>query len=120
MAANTSTKESLWSRHRIWIILAGIILFLPPLSLLFQMTADSNFCGSWCPRMFFAWRKGMSLNEFLTGFLRSYMGVTLVVGLFGIVVWRGFRAAFNAVSTASAPEFIGRDMSMPVRSCSSL
>jgi len=26
--------------------------------------------------MFFAWRKGMSLNEFLMGFLRSYMGVS--------------------------------------------
>jgi ferredoxin-type protein NapH len=81
MAANTSTKHSFWSRNRTWIILTGIVLFLPPLSVLFQMTADSNFCGSWCPRMFFAWRKGMSLNEFLIGFLRSYMGVALVVGI---------------------------------------
>ena len=81
MAANTSTKHSFWSRNRTWIILTGIVLFLPPLSVLFQMTADANFCGSWCPRMFFAWRKGMSLNEFLIGFLRSYMGVALVVGI---------------------------------------
>jgi len=81
MATNTSTKQSFWSRRRTWIILAGIVLFLPPLSLLFQMTADTNFCGSWCPRMFFTWRNGMSLNEFLMGFLRSYMGVALVAGI---------------------------------------
>jgi ferredoxin len=56
-------------------------LFLPPLSALFQATADSNFCGSWCPRMFFTWRSGMTLSEFLTGFLRSYMGVALVLGM---------------------------------------
>jgi polyferredoxin len=89
MAANTSTKAGFWSRNRTWIIVAGIVLFLPPLSLLFQMTADSNFCGSWCPRMFFTWRKGMSLNEFLMGFLRSYMGVALLVGVLASTFFLG-------------------------------
>ena len=60
---------------------AAILLFLPPLSFLFQFTQDSNFCGSWCPRMFFTWRKGASGGEFLLGFLRSYMGVILVLGI---------------------------------------
>ena len=89
MAANTSTKRSFWARYRTWIILAGIVLFLPPLSLLFQMTADSNFCGSWCPRMFFAWRKGMSMNEYFMGFLRSYMGVALVFGVLASTFFLG-------------------------------
>jgi ferredoxin-type protein NapH len=71
-------KQIFWVKNRYWIILGCIILFLPPLSFLFQLTKDSNFCGSWCPRMFFVWRAGMTPEVFLMGFLRSYMGVTLV------------------------------------------
>ena len=81
MQANTITKRSFIFRNRYWIMLLAILLFLPPLSLLFQFTADSNFCGSWCPRMFFTWRKGMSIGEYFSGFLRSYMGVVLVFGI---------------------------------------
>lgn len=59
----------------------GILLLMPPLSFLFQFTQDINFCGTWCPRMFFIWRKGTSIGDFLIGFLRSYMGVILVAGV---------------------------------------
>jgi len=78
MPANATTK-SFFVTHRYWIILGGILLFLPPLSFLFQFVQDSNFCGTWCPRMFFVWRKGITGGEFLLGFLRSYMGVALVL-----------------------------------------
>ncbi|MHB8882721.1 MAG: 4Fe-4S binding protein [Thermodesulfovibrionales bacterium] len=81
MQANTTTKKSFLLRNRYWIMLVAAVLFLPPLSFLFQFTADSNFCGSWCPRMFLAWRKGMTGSGFLLGFLRSYMGVALVFGI---------------------------------------
>jgi polyferredoxin len=82
MRADTSTdKKGVLVRYRTWIIIGGIILFLPPLSFLFQFTQDANFCGSWCPRMFFAWRKGMEIGRFFMGFLRSYMGVILVAGV---------------------------------------
>lgn len=83
MQANTTinNKKSFWITYRYYIIIAGILLLLPPLSLLFQFTQDSNFCGSWCPRMFFSWRKGVSGGDYLMGFLRSYMGVALVVGV---------------------------------------
>jgi len=81
MQANIITKKSFFSRYRYWIMLLSVLLFLPPLSFLFQFTADSNFCGSWCPRMFFTWRKGMAGNEYLMGFVRSYMGVALVSGI---------------------------------------
>lgn len=60
---------------------ASIFLFMPPLSFLFQFTGDSNFCGTWCPRMFFVWRNGMSVDAYFSGFLRSYMGVLLVAGV---------------------------------------
>lgn len=73
-----STNPSFIARNRYWIMAAAIILFMPPLSFLFQFTGDSNFCGTWCPRMFFVWRKGMTLDSYFGGFLRSHMGVLMV------------------------------------------
>lgn len=87
MAADTTEQKSKKSKksflvtHRFWIIIGGMVLFLPPLAAIFQVTQDSNFCGTWCPRMFFSWRQGQSLEQYLFGFLRSYMGVALVVGI---------------------------------------
>ena len=71
---------SFWSKHRTLMLVSGIILFLPPLAAILQLTADVNFCGRWCPRMFFVWREGQSMTSFLMGFVRAYMGVALVVG----------------------------------------
>lgn len=81
MPADTSTERSFFARHRTWILLAGLVLFLPPLAVVFQVTQDANFCGSWCPRMFFSWRKGTPIGQFLLGFVRSPMGVILVAGV---------------------------------------
>ncbi len=89
MQADTNTNKSFLVRNRYWIMLFSILLFLPPLSFLFQFTADSNFCGSWCPRMFFNWRKGMSGSEYIMGYLRSYMGVILVFGILGSTFFFG-------------------------------
>jgi polyferredoxin len=89
MQANTTTKKSFLVRYRYWIMLVAVVLFLPPLSFMFQFTADSNFCGTWCPRMFFVWRKGATMNEYLTGFARSYMGVALVFGILGSTLFFG-------------------------------
>lgn len=89
MQQEVTTNHSFFVRYRTWIILLGIILFLPPLSFLFQFTQDSSFCGSWCPRMFFVWRKGMTAEQFLMGFLRSYMGVVLVLGIVGSTFFLG-------------------------------
>lgn len=81
MQANTITKKSFLVKYRHWFIIGGILLLMPPLSSLFQFTQDSNFCGTWCPRMFFSWRKGMTAAEFIMGFTRSYLGVVLVSGV---------------------------------------
>ena len=74
-----SRGTSFWAQRRNLILLAGIVLFLPPLAAVVQLTADVNFCGRWCPRMFFAWREGTTAAAFLMGFVRSYVGVALVV-----------------------------------------
>jgi ferredoxin-type protein NapH len=89
MQPDTTTKKGFLVRNRYWIMLFAAILFLPPLSFFFQFTADSNFCGSWCPRMFFIWRKGMTGSDYLVGFLRSYMGVALVFGILGSTFFFG-------------------------------
>jgi len=81
METNVITKKSFLLRYRYWIIIFAAILFLPPLSFLFQFTGDHNFCGAWCPRMFFVWRQGMTLGAYFARFLRSYMGVVLVIGM---------------------------------------
>ncbi|MBF0342647.1 MAG: 4Fe-4S binding protein [Nitrospirae bacterium] len=81
MQASISTKRSFIVQHRYWIIAAAIVLFLPPLSFFFQLTQESSFCGTWCPRMFFVWKKGATASQFFMGFLRSYMGVALVVSI---------------------------------------
>jgi ferredoxin-type protein NapH len=77
---NSIDAPPLFAKYRTWIMVTSILLFLPPLSFLFQFTGDSNFCGAWCPRMFFVWRDGMTAQAYLIGFLRSYMGVALVFG----------------------------------------
>lgn len=81
MQDNTNIKKIFFLTKRTWLLILGILLFMPPLSFLFQLTQDSSFCGSWCPRMFFAWREGSSSSQFLMGMLRSFMGVALVLGI---------------------------------------
>jgi len=77
--SSSPQTPSFWARHRNVIMVIGIILLLPPLAAIVQLTADVNFCGRWCPRMFFVWREGMTMTAYLMGFVRSYMGVALVV-----------------------------------------
>lgn len=89
MQAHIITNKGFLVRHRYWIMLSAAVLFLPPLSFFFQLTADSNFCGSWCPRMFFVWRKDMTGSAYLLGFLRSYMGVALVFGVLASTFFLG-------------------------------
>lgn len=94
MQANTTIKgrkgdSGFWVRYRYWIIVSSILLLMPPLSFLFQFTQDSNFCGTWCPRMFFVWRNGMTGGEFLQGIVRSYIGVVLVLGVLATTFFFG-------------------------------
>lgn len=76
-------------RRRYAIMLAAAILFLPPLALLVQVTGDVNFCGTWCPRMFFVWRPGQSWGAYWFGYLRAYMGVALVFGILATTFFFG-------------------------------
>jgi Pyruvate/2-oxoacid:ferredoxin oxidoreductase delta subunit len=90
MPANTTIdQQSFWMKHRFKIILISMLLLLPPLAVIFQISGDTGFCGTWCPRMFFSWRKGMSGGEFLMGFARSYLGVALVVGILASTYFLG-------------------------------
>lgn len=82
-------KPPLLVRHRYVIMALSAILFLPPLSLLVQVTGDSNFCGTWCPRMFFIWRWGESWGAYWFGYLRASMGVALVGGILATTFFFG-------------------------------
>ena len=85
----TNTKHSFLTKKRIWILLISLVLFLPPLAFIFQLSGQSNFCGTWCPRMFFVWKNGQSMASFFDGFVRSYMGVILVFGVLSTTFFLG-------------------------------
>jgi ferredoxin-type protein NapH len=99
---------SFWARHRNLILVAGIILFLPPLAAIVQVTGDVNFCGRWCPRMFFVWREGTTMTAFLMGFVRSFMGVALVVAILGTTLAFGRYWCSHLCPAASPVEFGSR------------
>lgn len=83
-------KPSWWVRRRLLLMGLFLVLLLPPLALLLQVsTGDSNFCGRWCPRMFFVWRDGMSVSQYFLGWLRSLAGVALVFGLLAVTLFAG-------------------------------
>lgn len=116
---------SFWARHRTLMLVAGIVLFLPPLAAIVQATGDVNFCGSWCPRMFFVWREGTTAAEYALGFLRSHMGVALVVAILATTVAFGRHWCSHLCPVASplelgsraVPSFLKLDLSRtPARS----
>lgn len=87
---NSVAKPFFLIRHRTAILIASVLLFLPPLAFVFQATStDSDFCGTWCPRMFFAIRKGAGFGEIMGGIARSYLGVALVVAMAATTLFLG-------------------------------
>jgi ferredoxin-type protein NapH len=96
------------TRHRTWIMCLSLLFFLPPLSLVFQLTADSGFCGTWCPRMFYVWRQGSSAGAYFAGFVRSYMGVILVFGVLALTLFRGRYWCSHLCPVGGCMELVGR------------
>ncbi len=108
-AENGSPRAtSFWARYRNLILVVGIILFLPPLAAIVQLTGDVNFCGRWCPRMFFVWREGTTMAAFLMGFVRSYMGVALVVAILATTLAFGRYWCSHLCPVASPLELASR------------
>jgi ferredoxin len=87
--ATERSFSSFLTRHRTWILIGAAVLFLPPLAALFQVTGDRDFCGTWCPRMFFVWRQGSDVATFFAGWARAFMGVALVGGVLLTTLWLG-------------------------------
>ncbi|HSN56867.1 MAG TPA: 4Fe-4S binding protein [Candidatus Sulfomarinibacteraceae bacterium] len=87
--ATEPRSQAFWRRRRTVVLIVAALLFLPPLSILFQLSADTNFCGRWCPRMFFVWRRGMDLGSFFDGWVRAGIGVALVGLILLATVWLG-------------------------------
>jgi ferredoxin-type protein NapH len=108
MKRSKPPKPDFFTRHRTWIMLLSLLLFMPPLSLLFQLTADSGFCGTWCPRMFYVWRHGSSIGAYVAGFSRSYMGVILVFGVLAWTVFRGRYWCSHLCPVGGCMELVGR------------
>ena len=83
------SSRKLFPRRTLYLIL-GLVLFMPPIVLMFQLTsADESFCGTWCPRMFFIWREGSTFTAFMFGWLRNWAGVLLVFSIIGVSFFFG-------------------------------
>jgi ferredoxin-type protein NapH len=95
-------------RYRTALLVLGLVLFLPPLAVVFQPSGDSGFCGSWCPRMFFSWRLGQSAREFFAGFARAWLGVALVLGVLAVTVRSGRWWCSHACPVGGAMELGSR------------
>jgi ferredoxin-type protein NapH len=76
-------------RYRYAILALTVLLFLPPLAAVVQLTGNERFCGTWCPQMFFVWRHGQTWSAYLAGFMRAYMGVALVTGVLATTFFLG-------------------------------
>lgn len=76
-----NTTAGFLARKRTMIMIISLLLFMTPLALFFQVTTgDNDFCGTWCPRMFYAIRQGTGIKEVIGGIMRAYMGVALLAG----------------------------------------
>lgn len=71
------------AKIRYGIILVGILLFLPPISLLPQFFGESKFCGTWCMRMF------MKLPPASYTLMVTFMGVALAALVFVVTLFLG-------------------------------
>ncbi|HCE44896.1 MAG TPA: hypothetical protein DET40_15250 [Lentisphaeria bacterium] len=71
------------ARIRYAILFAGILLFLPPLSLLPQFSGEAKFCGTWCMRMF------MKLPPASYIFFVTFMGVALTALVLAVTFFFG-------------------------------
>ncbi len=83
------TRRSWWTRRRTLVLVIAMLVFLPPLALVPQLTADANFCGTWCPRMFWIWRDGQSATAWVGGLMRAWAGVGLVVTMLVTTLFLG-------------------------------
>jgi len=101
-------ERSFFVRHRLAILAASLVVFLPPLAIAFQPTGDTGFCGSWCPRMFWTWRPGMSASQLLMGLARSWAGVALVALVLLITVFRSRAWCSHVCPVGGAMELLGR------------
>lgn len=118
MARNNddAVRHSAFTRHRTAILVAGAILFLPPLAFIFQATTgESGFCGTWCPRMFFTWRPGITGGQFLLGMARSFMGVALVAGTLLVTFFAGRYWCSHVCPVGAVMELGSRLVPKPLR-----
>lgn len=92
----------------LWLIL-GLLLFLPPLSLVPQFFGAVGFCGTWCPRMF------LKLTPPGRIFASTYMGVALVAAVLAVTAWKGRYWCSHLCPIGGATELANRAVPRRVR-----
>lgn len=74
---------------RFIFIVLGIMIFLPPLSMLPQIAGEVNMCGAACPRMFFIVSQKGVVNGFVGSINSMWFGVALVSSILAVTIFFG-------------------------------
>ncbi len=100
----------LWGKikQRYLFILAGMILFLPPLSLIPQTIGETNMCGKVCPRLFLILStKGIAAGA-LSSVQKMWFGVLLAATVLIVTFFFGRLWCSHLCPIGGATEMIGR------------
>ncbi|MDH4100486.1 MAG: 4Fe-4S binding protein [Nitrospirota bacterium] len=81
-----------WDRRKkvryAWII-AGMLLFLPPVAFLPQLVGEANLCGKLCPRMFYIIGADPTWTKIGENVLRMWAGAALVGAILFVTFFFG-------------------------------
>lgn len=100
--------ERLKKNKRYIFMLLGIMLFLPPLSVIPQAAGEVNMCGAVCPRMFFILSPKGIWSGAVSGIQSMWFGAALVGAIFIVTLFWGRLWCSHVCPIGSTSEIISR------------
>ncbi len=102
------TTRKLPGTARYLLMLAGIALFLPPLSFIPQTAGEVNMCGAVCPKMFFILPPRGILNGLANNIQSMWFGAALVGVILMITLFFGRLWCSHICPIGGASEIVSR------------
>lgn len=95
-------------KRRYIFMLLGILLFLPPLSVIPQAAGEVNMCGAVCPRMFFILSPKGIWSGLVNGIQSMWFGTALVGAIFLVTLFFGRLWCSHVCPIGGTTEFINK------------
>lgn len=93
---------------RYLLMLVGIVLFLPPLSLVPQTAGEVNMCGAACPKMFFILSPRGIAGGFVANVRAMWFGAALVGAILMVTLFFGRLWCSHVCPVGGACELVSR------------